>query len=127
LGPVRLGRDPGRETFRRVAMTSANRVADEDPGSRRQGIGSVLGSYGCGFSKGRDWSPAAVPARPLAETDGGVGALGNGVIWYCPRLPSIAPQMKTRRSFPLVAASSRCVRRRPDSQARLGDEPQNWA
>jgi hypothetical protein len=81
LGPVRLGRDPGRETFRRVAMTSANRVADEDPGSRRQGIGSVLGSYGCGFSKGRDWSPAAVPARPLAETDSGVGALGNGVIW----------------------------------------------
>jgi hypothetical protein len=69
LGPVRLGRGPGRETFRRVAMTSANRVADEDAGSRRQGIGSVVGSYGCGFSKGRKWARMpSPPGRPPKQT-----------------------------------------------------------
>jgi len=51
-----------------------------------QGFGSVLGSDGCGFSKGREWGPAAVPARSPAETDIGVGAPGNGVIWYWTRL-----------------------------------------
>ena len=35
------------------------------------------------------------------------------------------PQMKTRRSFPFVAASSRSARRRPPSQNRLDDKPQN--
>jgi len=54
LGPVRLRRDPGRETFRGVAMTSANRVADDDAGSGLRRIGSVLGSDGWGFSRGRD-------------------------------------------------------------------------
>src|SRR5664280_3652621 len=32
------------------------------------------------------------------------------------------PQMKIRRSFPLAPASSKSIRRRPDSDTRLGDE-----
>jgi len=35
------------------------------------------------------------------------------------------PQTKTRRSFPLVAASSISARKRPASHIRLGDELQN--
>jgi hypothetical protein len=69
LGPVRLGRGPGRETFRRVAMTSANRVADEDAGSRRQRIGSVLESDGWRFSKRREWARMpSPPGRPPKQT-----------------------------------------------------------
>jgi len=37
------------------------------------------------------------------------------------------PQIKTRRSFPFVAAISESARRQPDSQTRLDEEPQKRA
>src|ERR1035438_3396862 len=81
---------------RALARSSAHRRVGRGVGGADSGGDAAWMSVGqrslCGAhraSAGAGSAPS--PARSPAETCGGSGAVGNGIIWYCPRFPPRFP------------------------------------